>query len=71
MTDKSQTTRNNIKGIYNEEDLQIVFVDTPGIHKPKQRLGLEMNNMAFSAAHEVDANILVVDLYLLERVMNI
>lgn len=61
VTDKSQTTRNNIKGIYNEEDLQIVFVDTPGIHKPKQRLGLEMNNMAFSAAHEVDANILVVD----------
>ncbi len=61
VTDKSQTTRNNIKGIYHGENFQIVFVDTPGIHKPKQKLGQEMNNMAYSAAHEVDANVLVVD----------
>ena len=61
VTDKSQTTRNNIKGIYNSEDAQIVFVDTPGIHKPHQTLGVEMNKMAFSAAHDVDVSILVVD----------
>lgn len=61
VTDKSQTTRNNIKGIYHAEDLQIVFIDTPGIHKPRQKLGKEMNTMAYSAAHDVDVSILVVD----------
>ena len=59
VTDKSQTTRNAIKGIYNAEGVQIVFTDTPGIHKPKEKLGKEMNNMAYSAAHDVDVNILV------------
>ena len=61
VTDKSQTTRNNIIGIYNAKDVQIVFLDTPGIHKPKQQLGKEMNNMAFSAAHDVDVALFVVD----------
>ena len=61
VTDKSQTTRNAIKGIYNADGVQIIFTDTPGIHKPKERLGQEMNNMAYGAAHDVDANILVVD----------
>lgn len=61
VTDKSQTTRNNIIGIYNDPNTQIVFLDTPGIHKPKQQLGKEMNNMAYSAAHDVDVAILVVD----------
>ena len=61
VTDKSQTTRNAIKGIYNRDGVQIVFTDTPGIHKPRERLGQEMNNMAYSAAHDVDINILVVD----------
>ena len=61
VTDKSQTTRNNIIGIYNADGVQIVFLDTPGIHKPKQQLGKEMNNMAFSAAHDVDVALFVVD----------
>ena len=61
VTDKAQTTRDDIKGIYNSEDAQIVFIDTPGIHKPHQKLGQEMNNMAFGAAHNVDASVLVVD----------
>ena len=61
VTDKSQTTRNNIIGIYNDEETQIVFLDTPGIHKPTQQLGKEMNNMAYSAAHDVDVAIFVVD----------
>lgn len=61
VTDKAQTTRNNIKGIYNAEGVQIIFTDTPGIHKPNAKLGEEMNNMAYSAAHDVDVNVLVVD----------
>ena len=61
VTDKSQTTRNNIMGIYNGEGTQVIFLDTPGIHKPHQKLGQEMNNMAYSAAHDVDVSILVVD----------
>ena len=61
VTDKSQTTRNNIKGIYNSPDSQIIFLDTPGIHKPRQQLGKEMNNMAYSAAHDVDVSLLVID----------
>lgn len=61
VTDKSQTTRNNIQGIYNTPDVQIVFVDTPGIHKPQQKLGEKMNAMAYSTAHDVDVAILVVD----------
>ena len=61
VADKAQTTRNNIKGIYHGKDVQIVFVDTPGIHKPKQKLGEELDKMAYSAMEEVDAVILVVD----------
>ena len=61
VTDKSQTTRNVIKGIYRSEDSQIIFIDTPGIHKPHAKLGEEMNVMAYSAAHDADVNILVVD----------
>lgn len=61
VTDKSQTTRNNIRGIYNSPEAQIVFVDTPGIHKPHQILGKRMNNMAYSTAHDVDVNMLIVD----------
>ena len=61
VTDKSQTTRNNIKGIYTTKDFQIIFVDTPGIHKPYKKLGQEMNTMAYTASHDVDVNILVID----------
>lgn len=61
VTDKSQTTRNAIRGIYHGDDLQIIFIDTPGIHKPHAKLGEEMNVMAYSSAHEADVNILVVD----------
>ena len=61
VTDKSQTTRNNIRGIYSSDEGQIVFLDTPGVHKPHQKLGEEMNVMAYSAAHDADVSILVVD----------
>ena len=61
VTDKSQTTRNIIKGIYRGKDSQIIFIDTPGIHNAKVKLGVEMNAMAYSSAHDADVNILVVD----------
>lgn len=54
VTPKPQTTRNVIRGIYNEERGQIVFLDTPGIHKPKQNLGKRMVSLAFEALEGVD-----------------
>ncbi len=54
MSDKAQTTRNKIQGVYTTPDTQIVFIDTPGIHKPKHRLGDFMVETAYSALREVD-----------------
>lgn len=59
---KAQTTRNNIMGIYHGDDTQIVFVDTPGIHKPKHNLGKALNNMAYYSINDVDVIVLVVDI---------
>jgi GTP-binding protein Era len=61
VTDKPQTTRLAIQGIYHRPDLQIVFVDTPGIHKPKARLGEVMNAQAFSSIKGMDCVILLID----------
>lgn len=55
MSDKPQTTRNKINGIYSTPDAQVVFIDTPGIHKPHNSLGDYMVEVAFSALNEVDA----------------
>ena len=55
MSDKAQTTRNKIQGIYTEDNAQIVFIDTPGIHKPHSRLGDFMVESALSTLNEVDA----------------
>lgn len=60
-SNKAQTTRNIIQGIYNEEDTQIVFVDTPGIHKPESKLGKILNKQSFSLIRDVDAVLFVVD----------
>ncbi|MGL4654437.1 MAG: GTPase Era [Sarcina sp.] len=54
VSNKPQTTRNNIQTILTGEDYQIVFVDTPGIHKPKHKLGEYMVNSATSSIKEVD-----------------
>ena len=53
-SDKAQTTRNMIQGIYNDSDSQIVFVDTPGIHKPKHKLGQRLNEEAYFSIEDVD-----------------
>lgn len=58
---KAQTTRNAIRGIYNDDECQIVFIDTPGIHKPKNKLGAYMTKTALSTLNEVDVILFLVD----------
>ncbi|MBQ4583832.1 MAG: GTPase Era [Bacilli bacterium] len=60
-SDKAQTTRNVIQGIYNEEGYQIVFVDTPGIHKPSNKLGRALNKHAYAFMKDVDVVLFVID----------
>lgn len=61
MSDKAQTTRNKIQGVYTDDDAQLVFIDTPGIHKPKHALGDFMLKTAYSALRGVDAVLVVVN----------
>ena len=61
ISDKPQTTRTNALGILNEDDMQIVFTDTPGVHVPKTKLGEYMMKSANEAMRDVDAIILVVE----------
>lgn len=60
-SNKAQTTRNIIQGIYNEKDTQIIFLDTPGIHKPKGKLGRILNKESYSVMKDVDVILFVVD----------
>lgn len=60
-SDKAGTTRNIIEGIYNDSQSQIVFVDTPGINKPIDKLGKVLNKQSQSQQKEVDCILLVVD----------
>jgi GTP-binding protein Era len=57
----AQTTRNMIQGIYHGEDLQIIFVDTPGIHKPQNKLGRVLNKQAYYSINDVDAVLFLTD----------
>lgn len=61
ISDKPQTTRNKILAIHTTEDSQIVFTDTPGIHKPKTRLGEYMVGVAKESMNEMDVVLFVVD----------
>ncbi|MGS0416882.1 GTPase Era [Bacillus mycoides] len=61
MSDKPQTTRNKIQGVYTENDSQVVFIDTPGIHKPKHKLGDFMVKMAQTTLKEVDIVLFMVN----------
>ena len=80
MSDKAQTTRNKIQGIYTEDNAQIVFIDTPGIHKPHSQLGDFMVQSALSTLNEVDAVLFMVnatqkrgrgDDFIIERLKNV
>lgn len=60
-SNKPQTTRNIIEGIYTKDDTQIVFVDTPGIHKPNHKLGKILNKQAYYSIDDVDIILFLVD----------
>ncbi len=61
MSDKPQTTRNKIRTVYTDDEAQIVFLDTPGIHKPKNQLGEFMNFEVDAALEGVDVLIMITD----------
>lgn len=61
ISDKQGTTRNIIQGVYNDDDTQIVFVDTPGIHKPTHKLGQILNKGAYYSIEDVDIVCLLID----------
>ena len=61
MSDKPQTTRNTIQAVYTDDESQVVFLDTPGIHKPKNKLGEIMVKAATDAFSNVDLILFVVD----------
>ena len=60
-SNKPQTTRNIIQGIYNDKETQIVFVDTPGIHKPTHKLGKVLNKQAYYSINDVDVLLFLID----------
>ena len=60
-SDKVGTTRNIVQGIYTDSDTQIVFVDTPGIHKPNNRLGQMLNEQAYYSLNDVDIILFLMD----------
>jgi len=77
VSDKPQTTRNLIQGIYNDSDTQIVLMDTPGIHKPNHKLGDYLNKEAYYTMEDVDALLLLLpaneaigggDKFIIERI---
>ncbi|KIX90190.1 GTPase Era [Staphylococcus microti] len=61
MSDKAQTTRNKIQGVMTQDDAQIIFLDTPGIHKPKHKLGDYMMKVAKNTLSEIDAVMFMVN----------
>lgn len=61
-SDKAGTTRNIINGIYNDKDSQIIFVDTPGIHKPTHKLGNLLNKKAYTNTEGVDVILFLIDI---------
>ena len=61
VTSKNQTTRNSIQGIYNDDDSQIIFIDTPGIHKPRSVLGEMMDKASYSSIRDCDIALFIVD----------
>ncbi len=60
-SDKPQTTRTQIRGVYTRSDAQLVFVDTPGIHKPRTALGERLNSTATKSLTDVDVACVVID----------
>ncbi|MFI8575246.1 GTPase Era [Rossellomorea aquimaris] len=61
MSDKPQTTRNKVQGVYTTDDAQMIFIDTPGIHKPKHKLGDFMMKIAQNTLKEVDVILFMIN----------
>lgn len=61
MSDKPQTTRNKVQGVLTTDDAQLIFIDTPGIHKPKHKLGDFMMKVAMNTLREVDLVLFMVN----------
>ena len=61
VSDRAQTTRNKIMGVVSRKDYQIIFIDTPGVTAPKNRLGEYMLKVAYDAVNEVEAVLLMFD----------
>lgn len=61
VSDVAGTTRNTIQGVYHDDDTQIVFVDTPGIHKANDRLGKHLNKQSYESLEDIDCILFVVD----------
>ncbi|MFG6494132.1 GTPase Era [Fictibacillus sp. UD] len=61
MSDKPQTTRNKIQAVYTTDEAQVIFIDTPGIHKPKHKLGDFMTRTAQQTLNEVDLILFVIN----------
>lgn len=77
VSDKAQTTRNRILCIHTDEECQIVFLDTPGIHKPKHKLGQFMDEAAYQSLKDIDAVLFLIsgnekkgpgDMFVLDKV---
>lgn len=80
MSDKPQTTRNKIQAVYTRDDAQVIFIDTPGIHKPKHKLGDFMTKIAQQTLNEVDLILFVInadegygrgDQFIIDRLENV
>lgn len=80
VSNKPQTTRNIIQGIYNDDECQMVFVDTPGIHKPNHKLGKCLNRQAYYSMDDADVLLMLTDAsdilgagdkYILERLKEV
>jgi GTP-binding protein Era len=61
VSDKPQTTRTQVRGVLNRPEGQVVFVDTPGIHKPRTLLGERLNDTAQNAISDVDVTVMLID----------
>lgn len=61
MSNKAQTTRDNVMGVLTKKDAQLIFIDTPGIHKPHHQLGRNLNKNAYHAIAEADVNFIMAD----------
>lgn len=61
MSDKPQTTRNKVQGVYTKDNAQMIFIDTPGIHKPKHELGEHMMKVARNTLRETEVILFIIN----------